>query len=527
MSDTSQFDFSGSLLDIVNYALSLDISGKVPIVDEHGRRGELLFAERRLRQIWLEGMTGEDAFKALADCTAIQCSTNVREYVEEVPLDFDFESVRKSIETGELIRPVAPPRAEEAAASTPPAEQPIPVAAKSGSGKTIALVAVAALALIAVVVVMMRDQSPPASPTQGSAPSAAAQPAPVETPVSAEGKIAMRSAVNFSHDIPGLALKILSLAPENSQVKKGDLLVELDRAAIEARIKSYRADLAKAQNDIKQINTKALVERNKFQDAIKTLETSAGPAARSAESGNPAEIKQARTALEKANADLQKAKRDLALAKDMLKKGLVSADEATQASERLTLVQDAHSQAKTAYDKASGNSGGEAPKNTRGEMLDQLRNRAQETEKRYQASVQAAQAAQRSAENQIRATEAQLKKTRILSTLAGVVTAARKSGNALKVGDTVRSGQQIVSVSEAERMVVSVKISRADASKVRLDQAVKLQFPEVPGLTLVGKVNNLSVQGEGDKGYLVEIILSGTDGRLRNGMTAHATIGGG
>lgn len=70
------FEVSGTLLDIVNYALSLDIAGSFSLADKAGRQGGLLFHGRLLRQAWLDELRDMEALRALAaidhlDCLAI------------------------------------------------------------------------------------------------------------------------------------------------------------------------------------------------------------------------------------------------------------------------------------------------------------------------------------------------------------------------------------------------------------------------------------------------------------------------
>lgn len=92
---SSSFDLSGTLPDIVNYALSLDISGKLPIIDAHGNVGWLLFADRRLRNVWLGDHSGEAALQALATGSQINCSFDARPGESSGPLCLDYEGLQQ------------------------------------------------------------------------------------------------------------------------------------------------------------------------------------------------------------------------------------------------------------------------------------------------------------------------------------------------------------------------------------------------------------------------------------------------
>lgn len=92
---SSSFDLSGTLPDIVNYALSLDIAGKLPIIDAHGHVGWLLFADRRLRNVWLGERSGEAALQVLASGSQINCNFDPKPGDADGPLCLDYEGLQK------------------------------------------------------------------------------------------------------------------------------------------------------------------------------------------------------------------------------------------------------------------------------------------------------------------------------------------------------------------------------------------------------------------------------------------------
>lgn len=95
----SSFDLSGSLLDIVNYALSLDLSGRLPIADAHGNAGWLLFAGRRLRNVILGETEGQEALRALAGGAQVNCSFDEALAGEEGgPLSLDYAALCEVLE---------------------------------------------------------------------------------------------------------------------------------------------------------------------------------------------------------------------------------------------------------------------------------------------------------------------------------------------------------------------------------------------------------------------------------------------
>lgn len=93
------FEVSGTLLDIVNYALSLDIAGSFSLADKEGRQGGLLFSGRLLRQAWLGELRDMEALRALAGIGHLNCLAIADAADDGGQLSLDYDQLLRMLKT--------------------------------------------------------------------------------------------------------------------------------------------------------------------------------------------------------------------------------------------------------------------------------------------------------------------------------------------------------------------------------------------------------------------------------------------
>ncbi len=99
----------------------------------------------------------------------------------------------------------------------------------------------------------------------------------------------------------------------------------------------------------------------------------------------------------------------------------------------------------------------------------------------------------------------------------------------VKVGDTPWRGQTLVDIPDLTRMMVKAKVNEVYISQIRVNQQVIISIDALPGLQFYGKINRVAALATRErdsniKTFDVEILLDGSDPRLRPGMSAQCRI---
>lgn len=104
------------------------------------------------------------------------------------------------------------------------------------------------------------------------------------------------------------------------------------------------------------------------------------------------------------------------------------------------------------------------------------------------------------------------------------------SGRAkIKVGDTPWRGMTLVEIPDLSQMMIKAKVNEVNISQVRSGQLVIANVDALPGSEFFGQVRSVATlatreRGSDVKTFDVEIVLDGTDPRLRPGMTAQCRV---
>lgn len=99
----------------------------------------------------------------------------------------------------------------------------------------------------------------------------------------------------------------------------------------------------------------------------------------------------------------------------------------------------------------------------------------------------------------------------------------------VKVGDTPWRGMTLVEIPDLTQMMVKAKVNEVNISQMRVGQQVIISIDALPGANIYGKVNHVAAlatrERDSDvKVFDVEVMIDGTDPRLRPGMTAQCRI---
>jgi HlyD family secretion protein len=163
-----------------------------------------------------------------------------------------------------------------------------------------------------------------------------------------------------------------------------------------------------------------------------------------------------------------------------------------------------------------------------------------------QSGVDSAQIAVQQAQATYDQAAAQLGKRTATAPVAGtILTMSAVPGTAVSAAGTAAasgSGKPLCQISDLSRMKVNVNVNELDITKIAKDQAAKVTFSAVPGLTLDATVDTIASttsasqgdsanlaagagsQGSGSTGYAVRLVIPSPDPRLKPGMTANVKI---
>jgi HlyD family secretion protein len=161
-----------------------------------------------------------------------------------------------------------------------------------------------------------------------------------------------------------------------------------------------------------------------------------------------------------------------------------------------------------------------------------------------QSGVDSAQIAVQQAQATYDQAAAQLDKRTVTAPVAGtILTMSAVSGATVSAAGTAAAsgnGKPLCQISDLSRMKVNVNVNELDITKIAKDQAAKVTFSAVPGLTLDATVDTIASttsqgdssdsaagagsQGSGNTGYAVRLIIPSPDPRLKPGMTAGVKI---
>ncbi|GAB6146017.1 efflux RND transporter periplasmic adaptor subunit [Desulfocicer niacini] len=374
-------------------------------------------------------------------------------------------------------------------------------------------------------------------------------PGPLTVDIVESGTINAREQIIIKNEVEGKT-SILYLIAEGTQVKKGDLLVELDAsslvdAKIDQEIKVQNAEAAY----VNATENLAVVENQTKSDidlAALTLEFAKQDLKKYIDGEYPNE-------LQKAQAEITLAEEELTRARDTLKWSQTLNDE--KYISLIELQADQLSEKKKALDL-------ELAKNNRDLLVNYTykRNLAQRrsdvsqaqmaierTRRKARADVVQAEAElkARKAEDQrqrdkLSKIEEQLGKTKILSPADGLVIYAtsaqggafRHNVEPLQEGQDIRERQELIYLPTANSSNAAIAIHESNLKKVKVGMPVVVTVDALPGKQFTGKVAHISPLPDAQsfwmnpdlKVYTTQIFLDGNDSAIRTGMSCQAKI---
>ena len=276
---------------------------------------------------------------------------------------------------------------------------------------------------------------------------------------------------------PNVSAQVIAVhVSENERVKPGDLLIEIDPTEFEVAVAQARAVLAQAQAQLQaeEPNVEITQQTNGTLLAVSTSDVSASQADLAAAD---AALKQNEAQLVQARANEKLAQVELDRTKALVASGAVGVADldqrtATADAARANVVALAHAvdaakdrilQAQTRV-AASASKAQEAEKNS--PRIIAARKANVEIRK---ANVELAKA-------QLRQAELNLGYTKIRAPVGGIV--GKKN---VSVGDRVQPGQQLLAITQVDRLWVTANFRETQLQRIRTGQPVKIHVDSLDG----------------------------------------------
>lgn len=385
--------------------------------------------------------------------------------------------------------------------------------------------------------------------------------------ISTAGNVQAHQAVDLSFGQSGIVRSINVAVGD--RVKAGDVLAELDTAALELQLRSAQVALKNAQDQLAQTKNSATerdianarAQLEAAQAAYDSLQAgvseaklaSAQAQVASAKAAYDAALKAAGTtnsSLVAAEATLEKARIALQQAQGAYDKVAWRGDvAATSQAQELQSATIDYEQAKANYDAIAATADADASSQLAAAAaalrsaqasLDELQNQvtaadlasAQATLIQAQTNLDellagpdaiALDIAQNNVESAriaVEQAQLQLEQAQIVAPFDGVVTAISAT-----VGEPA-SGTAI-SLADLDHLEIVVNMAEVDVNQIALGQSVEITLDAVPDLTLAGTVSQIApagVQTSGVVNYPVTVALDTTTDKVKPGMTASLNI---
>ena len=348
-----------------------------------------------------------------------------------------------------------------------------------------------------------------------------------------------------SSNIRGDQGKIIDLVDDGARVKKREILVTLDSAPFEEKVRSLQGDVKTLESAVEAKMQMLEWEKNKVERDIKTTEFNLTIARLDKEKlikgDGPHEIARLTEDEENAKENLDKYSLYLNSLNDLKKDGYDYPSEITLAQNKIKELGAKHNSVQQKL---------ESYRDHIFPLLNQMA--TAKIEKCEQDLIQtkkcgASEIAQAIAESEatksklatvkgaLNQAEAGLRNTTITAPFPGIAILFKTYRNGEnrkpRIGDYILQNQPILYLPDISAMVVRTQVREVDLYKIALNQKADIRVDAYPGTLLNGDLSfigslatGLHKPGMGGNYFSVTIVIEGEDIRLRPGMTARVSI---
>lgn len=330
--------------------------------------------------------------------------------------------------------------------------------------------------------------------------------------VSAAGNVSAPTSTSLAFQTSGKVSKVN--VQIGDQVKKGQLLMELDTTDLDLALKSAQTSLANQQASFDSTKANLQFSLRTAQDNLANSQSALATAQAKA-AQNPNQLLAAKASLDKAQIALQKAQSDYNAVAWRPDIGMTS-----QAQTLQTATID-YNTALANYNVSASNIANDNSVKQAQLQLDRDQIALEQAQKNLDTTARTSQAQLDSAQISVQQAQRNLEKARIYAPYNGVVSAVNFNPN-----DTAGTGAAVV-MADLSQLQVKLTIAEVDIAKIKTGQAVQLTLDALPGQTYTAKVLSVSPVGtvtQGVVNYPVYVTVTNSDGQVKPGMTANLAI---
>ncbi|MDH5761602.1 MAG: efflux RND transporter periplasmic adaptor subunit [Nitrospinota bacterium] len=274
---------------------------------------------------------------------------------------------------------------------------------------------------------------------------------------------------------------------EGDRVKKGQLLLKLDKSDEVRNVSRSKADLASATAQLNKAKTALLSQKTKYETSLKS----------------------ARSRVQEAEANLQESQDKLKRQEDLFQKKFASREALQAAQTAFKVNQENLVQARSDM---------QAAKDTVHDIEVKQHEIALAQAEVQRANIALAEAGDR------------LEETEIFAPISGIlIEKLVQQGQIISSGiSNVSGGTALSSIADMSRMFITADVDETDIGAVHIDQQVKVTADAFPGKTFTGQVQRISPKGIVENSitiFKVKIEIQG-EGKeiLKPMMTANVDI---
>jgi HlyD family secretion protein len=363
-----------------------------------------------------------------------------------------------------------------------------------------------------------------------------------------KGELKASSSIDIKSEVGGRST-IISLVPEGSSVKKGDLLVELASEEIEERVQSEKIQVAAAEATFESAERQLEILEGQNASNIRKGELKLQLARLELEKYQlgewPQQKQDADFRIDSAKKEHERAQSDFEYSKALYEKKFITKSEfdrdefaeyraqvELQKAERDLEILEKYTHVKDLEQKTSDVS--EAEKE-----LERIKQEADNKLSEKQVAVQARKDELALKQQRLAKLEDKMSKTKIIAPTDGLVVYGGGGGgrwfgneNQIKEGAEVFERQTIMQLPDTSEMKVVVRIHEAQTDKIQLDQEAFVEVEGINDRKFTGRITKIAVLADSQnrwlnpelKEYETEITLNESDALLKPGVTARVEI---
>jgi len=404
------------------------------------------------------------------------------------------------------------------------------------------------VAVVAIASAMVLGRSAGLSGSSAAVPTVEVRRGPLTISVVESGAIKSKEQVSLKSEVEGQTT-IIYLVPEGTEVKQGDLLVELDASNLEDARVDQQIRVQNAEAAFIQARENLAVVKNQAESDISAAELdyqfAQEDVTKYLEGEYPQQQREADSRITIAREERERASEKLEWSERLYKEKYISQIELE--ADRLTFKRAEldHELAVAAKDLLENY--------THTRQLAQLNSDVEQTQMaleraklRANADIVQAEAELSAKDSEFRQQQSKLEKvvrqigkTKIFAPRDGLVVYATSAQGGrhrrqepLEEGQAVRERQELIYLPSADSMMAEVQIHESSLEKVQPGLSVRVSVDALPGQVFMGRVGKIAPLPDAQSAWLnpdlkvypTEIYLGGRHPELRTGMSCQAEI---